>query len=158
VQYSNNVPRYFESQRLDGFILELQATKARVLARFQTGEAAVTEHRVGKGTALVLAFDASFACFAPGNTRMESRLRRYALGAIAPPFTSSAVVYRLATPAADHYFFINDGPPATATLDTGSYRYESVSDPVTGAPLKLGAPITLEGYSGRWLRFVKAKQ
>ena len=89
---------------------------------------------------------------------MESRLRRYALGAIVPPYSSSSVVYRLATPVADHYFFINDGPPVSTTLDTGSYRYESVKDPVTGAPLKLGAPIALDGYSGRWLRFVKAKQ
>jgi beta-galactosidase len=159
VQYSNNVPRYVDTQKLDGFILELQATKAKVLARFQTGEPAVTEHRLGKGTAVVLAFDASFACFAPGNTRMESRLRHYTLGTIVPPYASTnAVVYRLAAPAADHYFFINDGAPTTAMLDTRNYRYESVGDPVTGAQMKLGAPIALEGYSGRWLRFVKAKQ
>ena len=158
VQYSNNVPRHLDSQKLDGFILELQPTKATVLARFQTGEPAVTEYHLGKGTAVVLAFDASFACFAPGNTHMEARLRRYTLGTIVPPYAAAnTVVYRLAAPAADHYFFINDGPPTTAQLDTRNYRYASVSDPVTGEQLRLGAPIALEGYSGRWLRYRKAK-
>jgi len=29
-------------------------------------------------------------------------------------------------------------------------------DPVSGESLELGAPIALEGFSGRWLRFAKS--
>ena len=142
VQYSNNVPRYLEGQKMEGFILELRPTKARTLASFQTGEPAVTEHRLGKGTAVVLAYDASFACFSPGNQRMEARLRRHALGTLTSPYAcNNAVVYRLAAPAADHYFLINDDAAKSVTLDTRNYRYRSVKDPVTGEELKLGAPI-----------------
>jgi beta-galactosidase len=65
------------------------------------------------------------------------------------------VVYRLAAPAADHYFFINDGPAARVKLDTKKFSYASASDPVTGEKVALGAPVELEAYSGRWLRYVK---
>ena len=159
VQYSSNVPRSIDSQTLSGFLFEIQPTKAAVVARFQTGEPAVTENRLGKGSAVVLAFDASFACFAPGNARMESRLRQYTLGTIRAPYAASnAIVYRLAAPAADHYFFINDGPATTTSLDTKDYRYESASDPVTGDLVQLGSPIALEAYSGRWVRFAKTRR
>jgi beta-galactosidase len=155
-QYSNNVPRSIEGQRLDGFILELNPTTAKTLATFQNGAAAVTENRLGKGSAVVLAFDASFACFKPGNTRMEQRVRRYTLGAITPPYAcEGAVVYRLGAPDADHYFFINDDEAKAVALDTRRYKYVSISDPVSGESLRLGAKIDLEAYSGRWLRFAK---
>jgi beta-galactosidase len=155
-QYSRNVPRLLDGQRMEGFITELAPTKAIVLSRFHTGEPAATENRVGKGTAVALAFDASFACFLPGNERMETRIRKYAMGNLAAPYScENAVVYRLAAPAADHYFFINDGEAKTARLDTRNYRYTAASDPVTGEDLKLGAPVELEAYSGRWVRFRK---
>lgn len=155
-QYSNNVPRILAGQRLEGFITEVNPTKARVLDRFQTGEPAATEHAIGKGSAVILAHDASFSCFRPGNTVMEERLRRLAMGPYSSPYRcAGAIVYRLAAPAADHYFFLNDGEAKTVTLETPRYRYRAVTDPVSGKTLKPGQPIDLEAYSGRWLRYEK---
>jgi beta-galactosidase len=54
-----------------------------------------------------------------------------------------------------HHFLANDGPATTVILDMGHFRYASVCDAVTQQPLALGAPIDLEAYSGRWLRFDK---
>ena len=95
-------------------------------------------------------------CAKPGNEQAEKALVRYALGSYRPPFAcDGAIVYRIAAPEADHYFLINDGPATTVTLDTGAYCYSSVGDAVTQESLVLGAPIALEAYSGRWLRFGK---
>lgn len=156
VQYSSNVPRSLDGMRLEGFISELRPTRAKVLSRFQTGEPALTEHRLGKGTAVLLGWDASHSVFKPGDTAREARLREAAMGGLAPPYScDKAVVYRLASPEADHYFFINDGPPTRARLSFRNYAYKSATDPVTGESLPLDAPVELEGYSGRWLRFQK---
>jgi beta-galactosidase len=155
-QYSNNVPRLLNNQRMDGFILEVQPTRARTVHSFQTGEPAVTENVVGKGTAVILANDASFSCFQPGNAQMETHVVTSALGKWDSPYgCQGAVVYRLAAPEADHYFFINDDEARQVVLDTKKYRYVSASDPVSGETLPLGEHIELEAYSGRWLRLQK---
>lgn len=155
-QFSNNEPRRLGGHRLNGFLLELRPTRARVRAQFDSGEPAVTEHALGAGAAVVLAFDASHASFLPGNTAMEDQIRRWSMGSLTSPYAcDGAIVYRLAAPQADHYFFINDGEARSVTLDTRNYAYRSVSDPVSGETLRLGEGVTLEAYSGRWLRFEK---
>jgi beta-galactosidase len=156
LQYSNNVPRLLHGQRLDGFIHHLKPTTARVLERFQTGEPAVTENRAGKGTGVILAWDASFAVFRPGKPQMQQWLTRHALGGLESPYAcDGAIVYRMAHPAADHYFFINDNEARKVFLDTRGYRYKAMSDPVTGESLPLGAAIALPAFSGRWIRLEK---
>ena len=155
-QYSNNVPRYLEGHKLDGFVTEIAPTSATALQYFQTGEPAVTENRLGAGTAVVLGFEAARFCFEPGNDFLESVLVRYALGSTVPAYScTDAIVYRIAAPDADHYFFINDNPARRVHLETRGYRYSAASDPVTGEELILGAPIELEAYGARWLRFAK---
>ncbi|BDC49861.1 hypothetical protein F183_A21770 [Bryobacterales bacterium F-183] len=155
-QYSSNVVRVLAGQKLNGFVYTLQPTRAEVKARFQTGEPAVTEVKLGKGTAVILGWDASYAVFAPGKTQLEFLLRQYTLGGLQSPYScAGAAVYRLAAPAADHYFFINDGEPKQVRLNAGGMKYKSAIDPVSGETLALGAPIALEGYSGRWLRLIK---
>lgn len=155
-QYSNNVVWKFRGQALKGFITELAPTAARVVERFQNGMPAVTENSCGRGAGVVLAWDASFSLFRPGNETGESWLRQFTLGSLRPPYAcQGAVVYRLAAPAADHYFFINDGEPKSVVLDAGKYRYRAVQDPVTRESLALGGAIDLEGYGARWLRFEK---
>jgi beta-galactosidase len=156
LQYANNVVYSLEGRKLAGFVSELRPTTATVALRFGSGEPAASENRVGKGSALLLGWDASFSVFQPGNDAGEALLRRQALGTLAAPYRcDSAIVYRLASPAADHYFFINDGEAQKARLDTEAYRYRAVSDAVTGERLVLNQPVTLERYSGRWLRFEK---
>jgi len=152
-QYSNNVPRRLANHRLDGFILDLNPTRAKTLQRFQTEEPAVAEHSLGKGSAIVLAYDASHAAFKPGNHAAEQSIRRHAMGSLKPPYMcEGAIVYRLAAPEADHYFLINDGEAKKVTLKTPAWRYTSATDPVTGETLEINAPIPLEPHSARWLR------
>lgn len=154
--YSNNEPRTIEGVALTGFVQELRPTTARVLDRFQTKEAALTENVLGKGTVAILAFDASYAAFLPGSVKIEDRIRRTALGSSTPGFTcTGAIAYRLAAPAADHYFLINDGPQTLATFDFRDYKYRRASDAVTGESFPLDGPVPVEAHSGRWLRFEK---
>jgi beta-galactosidase len=154
--YSNNVPRSLDGDRMKGFVYELRPTKAQVLERFHTGEPALTQHRVGKGSAVILAYDASFASFLPGNTRMEERIQKAVRDGWDLPYTcDGAIVYRLAAPAADHYFVMNDGEAREASIGFRRWKYRALSDAVTGEKLDLQRPFALEAHSGRWLRAEK---
>ncbi|MBC8166695.1 MAG: beta-galactosidase trimerization domain-containing protein [Bryobacteraceae bacterium] len=156
IQYSGNVPRTLDKRRVDGFISEITPTSAKVTDRFQTGEPAVTENRIAKGSAVMLGWAASHSLFRPGSPELERKLVRAVLGNLPSPYScDSAIVYRLAAPEADHYFLINDDEPKLVRLDTKAFSYKSVADPVTGEKLEMGTPIALEGYSARWLRFAK---
>ncbi len=156
LQYANNVPWPFRGRRLDGFIRELRPTSAQVFERFHNGKPAVTLNRCGQGAGVLLAWDASLSVFLPGNDAGEAWLREFALGDLRSPYAcSGAVVYRLAAPQADHYFFINDGEQTSVRLDTGSCRYRAALDPVTEESLAPGGEIRLEAHGARWLRFEK---
>lgn len=151
-QYSNNVPRFIEAHRLTGFVLELKATRAKVVERFQTGEPSVTEYQLGKGSAVVLAADASFSMKDPGNDFMEAWTLKHTIKALELPYVcSNAIVYRISAPTADHYFIINDDEPKNTALQFKRYRYKNVIDAVTGEKID-PASFDLEGYSGRWIR------
>jgi beta-galactosidase len=147
---------YLDDLLLDGFIGVLTPTSADVLAHYSNGQPAVTEHHFGKGTAVILGFEASGMTLRPGNEEAEEHLLHYALGDIQAPYAASnAIVYRLASPKADHYFLLNDGPEKTVDLDIRNFRYKSLTDAVTGEELPLGEEIPLEAENGRWLRFEK---
>lgn len=155
-QYSSNVPRALEGQPLTGFVVDLTLAGAQVAGAYDDGRPAVTENTYGRGTAVLIGFEAALMCARPGNEQIERLLVRYALGPRRSPYAcDGAIVYRLAAPAADHYFLINDAPAKSVYLQTGTYRYASVSDAVSDETLRLGAPIALEPYSGRWLRYGK---
>ncbi|MFW6257079.1 MAG: beta-galactosidase trimerization domain-containing protein [Bacillota bacterium] len=155
-QYSANVPYKLNEKELDGFVLDLTPTTSNILAAYDNGDPAITENFYGKGSAVLLGYEASLNCFEPNNDDFERMLLNYTLGDIEAPFScEDAVVYRQAASEADHYFFINDGPAKTVVLDTGDYSYSHAEDPVTGEKLEPGEPIKLQGYNGRWLRFGK---
>lgn len=155
-QYSrgNHVTRSIGRQVLDGFVLDLQPTSARTVETFSRGGAAVTEHRLGRGTAVVIGYEAALACWQPGHRWLQSHIVRYVLGRHRSPYTCrGAIAYRLAAPAADHYFLLNDlGTPVRARLDPHAYRYRSWEDPVSGRPLVRGAVIPLPPHGARWIR------
>ena len=156
LQYSGNVPRSLSGRRLHGFISELHPTSGVTQSAFQTGEAAVVEHLLGKGSTIALAWDASYELFKPGHPELEAELIKTAFGKIISPYAcDGALVYRLAATNADHYFIINDDESKQVRLDTKHQVYKSATDPVTAAVLPLDLPIALEGYSGRWIRFEK---
>ncbi len=154
--YSSNMPRRLRGRRLEGFIMELVPTSAKPVEHYDTGEMAVTRNRLGQGEAVVLGYEASGSAWTPGNDAAEEEMRRWSLdGAKASYACRDGIVYRLASPAADHYFFINDDHAKTVSLETPGYDYAGVRDAVTGEELEVGAPIELEAYSGRWLRYEK---
>ena len=156
MQYSNNVPEYLGNHKLDGFLFDIAPTTANVVERFESGKVAVTEHQYGQGTAVLLGVDASYAMQAPGNTFMEKWTVNHTMDNLVSPYScENAVVYRIAAPQADHYFFINDDEAKEVNLNFRNYKYKSVEDPVTGEQLNIGDPISLERYSARWLRFEK---
>jgi beta-galactosidase len=156
-QYGNNVPYVVNGIERRDFIIEVKPTRAEVLQRFDNGVPALTEHRLGKGAACVIGWAASHPLYTPGQGELERELAGMVMGPHVSPYScEGAFVYRLAAAQADHYFLINDGEAREVRLDTGDYAYASVSDPVSGEVLQPGAPVALEGHSGRWLRFAKA--
>lgn len=155
--YSNNVKYSLGSRELTGFTQELRLTKATSARNFRdTKLPATTRNQVGKGEGMVLAWDASFELFKPGKEAAEQDLVRTLLEGHTLPYQApGALAYRLAAPRADHYFLINDGPAKQVRLSTPGYQYRLAEDVLSGEKLPLGAPISLEAYSGRWLRLEK---
>jgi beta-galactosidase len=154
-QYSSNVPWRRAGRRLEGWTAELGLTHAQPLAAFDNGLPAVTESRAGRGSALVLAYEASLMCFRPGDAQTEGWLVADALGPHQSPYACEAVAYRLAAPAADHYFLMNDGPARAVKLDTRRLKYAAWQDAVTREELEVGVPVAVPAYGGRWVRAVK---
>jgi beta-galactosidase len=154
-QYSNNVPFRIDSHKLGGFVLQLKPTTATVAEKFHNGEPSVTINNLGKGQAVLLSPDASFSMQSPDNVFMEAWTVKHTMGKWKSPYScDKAIVYRLAAPAADHYFFLNDGEPRNVRFSTSRYHYKQFIDAVTGAAIDPGA-IALEGNSGRWVRAIK---
>lgn len=153
--YNNNVRFALDGLPTEGFTAELSPTRAVTLARFDgTRHPAVTLAHTDAGQAVVLAFQASGMCLKPGHAAAEAALVRHTLGDLASPYRcANALVYRLASERADHYFLINDGAARTARLTT-AFSYHGFIDAVTGQPVD-PALIDLEAHSGRWLRAAK---
>jgi beta-galactosidase len=158
LQYASNVPRSVGGRTLSGFVADIEPTRAdgKVLETYGNGEApAITETAVGKGSALLLGYEASLCCYRPGNDEMEARLSRYALGGKSVRYRcADAIVYRLAAPEADHYFLLNDGEEKHVTLES-DLTYRTCVDAVSQEELKWTAPILLPAHDGRWLRCEK---
>lgn len=155
-QYANNVSYTIEDHSLSGFYMDLKPTSASVIEYTKEGNVLVTENKLGKGTAVILANDAAFSMKNRGNDFMEHWTVENLMGKYKPTYTCiGGIVYRLAAPTADHYFFINDGPERKVVFSPKKFKYTGVSDAVTGEKLKLNAPVHLDAYSGRWLRFEK---
>jgi len=155
-QYAGNVPRAIEGVELEGFVVDLRLTSAQALAHYDSGAPAITENRLGKGTGVVLGYEAGLMCYRPDDIVAEEMLVRHTLGEHRSPYACyGAIAYRLAAPAADHYFLINDGPATSAMLDTRDLAYRRATDAVSGEELALAQPIALPSHSGRWLRLEK---
>jgi beta-galactosidase len=156
-QYAGiNVPWSIEQHDLKGFTLNISTSTANVLKAYNNGLPAITEHRFGKGTAVILGCEASMMCFKPGNGEMEQFLVDQLLGSYRSPYScNDAIVYRLAADVADHYFIINDYEAKSVRLNFGDFKYTSMIDPLTGETMDMSAPIEVKRYNGRWVRMEK---
>ncbi len=145
-----NRPYKLNGMDLQGFVIDMTPTNADVLASFDSGQPAVTRCRTGKGTAVVLGYEASMACFKPGNITAEKTLLEYTLGRFKSPIKcDGAIVYRLAAPDKDFYFILNDGPATSVELDT-AFNYRQIKDAINGENVNF-EKIELDAWNGRWL-------
>lgn len=151
-----NITNTLDGLTLAGFTIYSTPATARVLARYNNGNPAVMENSLGKGTAVLIGFEASKMCHMPGNDRAESILLKYGLGSNASPYKcDNAIVYRLSSPLADHYFIINDSDKkVNARLEFSTFRYKSATDAVTGELINTRS-IPVDADSGRWIRCEK---
>ncbi|MBL9188234.1 MAG: beta-galactosidase trimerization domain-containing protein [Opitutaceae bacterium] len=155
---ANHVQWRIDGQALEGFTLDLQPTRARVLEQFADGRPAVTEHTLGKGTAVIIGHAAALNCWKPGNAWAQAALVRHALGRLESPYScdGGVIAYRLAAPGADHFFLVNSSSePVRTTLRTTRRAYARAEDPVWGGTIDLAAPITLPANGARWVRCEK---
>ncbi len=154
---SNHVQWHVGTQKVNGFVLDLQPTTARVLETFANGRPSVIENTLGRGTAVIVGHAASLESWKPGNTWAEEAMVRHALGRHESPYRcEGAVVYRLAAPAADHYFLINDSSEARAVqLKTPGFSYRRAEDPIDGREVRLEGSIEIPANGARWVRAVR---
>ena len=141
-----------------GFLAELSLTSGEAVVPYDaSGKPAIVENGVGKGSAVLIGTQASYDCVRPGNAATQDLIVRHTLGkGIEPPFTcDGCIAYRMASPAADHYFLVNDGPETPVKLDTKSFSYKDACDAVTGEALDLASEIAMPQRSGRWIRCSK---
>ena len=158
VQYSgNNLTWSIDGMELFGYTADLKPTTAEVVATYDTGRPAATEHKVGKGSAVLLGWEAARACYMQGNQLAQDRLVEALLGGSEPfyRFEGDAVAYRLAAPTADHYFLVNEGDASAGRFTRLPYDYASAVDVLTGESVDLSAPLDVAKADGRWIRAVK---
>jgi beta-galactosidase len=106
---------------------------------------------------VIVGYEASLACWRPGNAWAQDRLVRHALGKHRSPYACrGALVYRLAAPTADHYFVMNDGEAKSVKLEVRDATYRSWEDPVAEKRLKPGAPIALPRHGALWIRCARS--
>ena len=150
-----NIPCDIDGKELHGFTLDMSPTTAEIIRQYNNGDPAVTINFAGRGSALILGYEASMECFTPGNEEAEKELVNYILGDYKPYYhCDGAIVYRIASGKADQYFLINDDEAKTVSLNC-EYSYKSMEDAVTGERLNPGEPIELERFNGRWIRCEK---
>jgi beta-galactosidase len=159
-QFSSNRKRTLvtpegKSLELEGFVADITPTTGKDIACFASEGTAIVEHRLGKGTAVLIAASLSLMCRKPGHPGVETLLATLAHPISEPLIRSDAIVYRLAAPTADHYFLINDREARTVSFKSSYADYRFAIDVLTGEKLVLGDPVHLEAHSGRWLRLEK---
>lgn len=154
-QYANNVKPRLAKLNLNGFVLDIKPTTALVTQKFENGATAVTEHRLDRGSAIILSADASFAMKNKGNVAMESWVVDIIMKNIAKPYECrNGIVYRLAGTDADHYFILNDGDEKNVNLTFNRYKYSNATDALTGERINT-SKIRVESNNGRWIRCEK---
>lgn len=156
-QYANNIKPHLGNLNLNGFLLEIKPTTALVSQRYKDNGVAVTEHRLDKGTAIILSPDVSFSMKNKGNVAMEKWVVGTILKGIKLPYQcKNAIVYRLAGKTADHYFILNDGGAKNVTLKFNRYKYSSAMDALTNEKIN-PSKFKVESNGGRWIRCEKLK-
>lgn len=139
---------------ITGFTMNATATTAKILEQYDNKKPAVFENKLGKGSAILLGFQASLNAFEKMSST-KNKLSKYLLGSQPKQFVSkNALVYRLASPKADHYFLLNEGNAKTVQLDVRNYQYTGFIDAISGKKID-NKQIKITTKGGRWIRAEK---
>jgi len=157
-QGDSNVHRSVSGKRVPGTYADISLTRARAIEAFDSGKPAITEATSGRGSASYMGFEASLLASGEQADKATALWARNLIVSTtvrsSPQWRATgAVVYRRAAPHAHHYFLINDGPAAEASIDADT-KYSHIEDAVTGEVLGRGSLIRvkLEADSARWIR------
>lgn len=156
---SRTSPVLINGRPVEGFYGDLVPTDARTLIRFSDGRPAVTELLVGKGSAVLIGFDAARMCHRPGRSDIELLIADLASGGAGRGWRCTApIAVRRVTDRADHYFLTNDGPACSCLLETYDRKYRSGLDVIEDQPIDVAGTITIElpEQSAVWVRFEHA--
>ncbi len=160
--HTGNAPKSLEGLSLDSQFGKIKLSHARVIRSFNDGSPAILSSSFGEGQTLVFNFEAGRSVFQPGRSDWESLICRYLLGDYRPPFEveshGNVMVYRRSSPAADHYFIINEGQQTEVKLFSDVLHYLKARDiirdqtiPVDKGRIRVQVP----GHSGSWIRVTK---
>jgi beta-galactosidase len=141
---------------IEGFYGDLIPTKAKVLARFDNGRAAITEVQRGRGKAILIGFDAARMCWLPGQSEVERLLNQLVWDDQRPSWTCDApLAFRRTMASADHYFLLNDGPDRDVLLRVYDHAYASGELVLDAKTIAVDGTISihLPGESAVWARF-----
>jgi beta-galactosidase len=154
-----NEPQTVNGIAVDGYFGDIRATGARVLARFDSGKPAITEARLGRGSAVLIGFDAARMCFEPGRGDLESLIASLVTGDGRADWECDApLAWRLSHQAADHYFLLNDGPARTVFLKAHDHTYSAGRYVIDDSPVDVSGTISIDlpARSGVWVRMQRA--
>lgn len=153
--YSRPVNTTFrlKGQELEGFTAEITPTTATVLAEYdKRNKPAITENKLGKGTAVLLGCQASLNAHLPGNTWYEELIRELAVDQDRVPFSCEGVLaYQQVAPGATHIFLVNDQEDPVTTSISFKETMGAATDPVSGEDVDLSS-ITVPAEDARWIR------
>ncbi len=138
-------------------IADMTPLSAKIEAEYNHGKPAILQNRYGQGESVIMGLDIAHQCYMPGNDLAEEILVKYTLGDYQTPYTcEDAIVYRLAGPDADHYYFINDGDARTVQFNS-EFSYSKIVDAVSGTKVDL-EEIYLPADDARWIRMGKISE
>jgi beta-galactosidase len=145
-----------DGKTLYGFTTILDPTSSTVVQKYGNGKPAITENKLGKGSAVILGYEASTSCFKTNQPEWEQLLIKYSFSNLKHPYSATgATTYRLGSSNADHYFLINDkNNVVSTTVQSTKYTYKSYMDAVTGETLSASG-IDVPANSARWVRAIK---
>jgi len=146
---------------IKGLYGDIKLTNARVISSYTDGTPAITECRLGRGTAVLIGFAAAKMCHLQANSpKTEALITQLIESNVQKKWQCSApMAYCLRTMEADHYFLLNDGAEQPAFINVYDSKYASGTDVITGKPVDVNGTIsvTIPKESAMWLRFEKLK-
>lgn len=145
-----NTVFHLRGEKLEGFTARILPTTAEVVDYYDNRkDPAITENKLGKGTAVLLGVQASLNSHLQGNEWYEALIRELSVTQELPYSCEGVLVYRQVAPKAQHFFFVNDQLESKTVALKGPSG--SASNAVSGEQVDLNA-IEVPGEDAVWIR------